>query len=58
MSTDIFDNVKIIDKASNPSNACGGMHGCRNRDFDNAKPDCNECLEDYNNAMMDFKEYE
>lgn len=57
MSTS-FDNINELNKAANPSNACGGMHGCRNRNFDDTNPDCNECLEDYNNALGDFKEYE
>ena len=31
---------------------CGGMHACRNRSFDLTKDDCQECLENANEAIV------
>lgn len=34
------------DKISNPSNSCGGYKGCENRECDNTKTDCQDCISD------------
>ena len=34
---------------------CGGMHGCNDRQYDESMSDCQECMNDYDNAMSDYQ---
>jgi len=56
IESDIFD-IELTKKASNPDNCCGGPNGCINRSCDKSKPDCIECIADYDKAMEDLNEW-